>query len=266
MAIIYEMLVKAVDHSHPDPEIDRRGCYKKGDIVVVRPAGHKWGAKETLPKFVVVKIDDSSLENSQEYESEWRRFFEIEVLSANPNNATYQARISCTNPGVSGQANLTREQVEGYLNNWGATVDSIDINQVTFTVALWNTLRSNGFWDADVSLIGFTLVSYVNPTAIVDINISGVLAFWTPKMIADRVESRGGAIISYTEPVGRFSIDRQVVLSAFSEDLKSKLTTAFTRRQYYFSESDVDIAIANGGTMTITKTQFLNRVNSKLDL
>lgn len=51
-----EILIKARNATHPDPEIDRVGCYKRGDPVVVRDDGHVWGAKEGLPNFVVVKI------------------------------------------------------------------------------------------------------------------------------------------------------------------------------------------------------------------
>lgn len=40
-----ELLVKAVDASHADPLIDRH-CYKRGDVVVVMPDGHEWGAGE----------------------------------------------------------------------------------------------------------------------------------------------------------------------------------------------------------------------------
>lgn len=51
-----ELLIKARDASHDDPETDRRGCYKRGDVVVVMPDGHEWGVKEGLPNFVVLKI------------------------------------------------------------------------------------------------------------------------------------------------------------------------------------------------------------------
>lgn len=51
-----EILIKARNATNPDPEVDRQGCYKRGDPVVVREDGHVWGAKEGLPNFVVVKI------------------------------------------------------------------------------------------------------------------------------------------------------------------------------------------------------------------
>lgn len=51
-----QILVKAVDATNPDPENDRRGCYKRGMPVVVMPDSHTWGRKEGLPKFVIIKI------------------------------------------------------------------------------------------------------------------------------------------------------------------------------------------------------------------
>lgn len=57
-----ELLIKAIDATHSDPTKDA-ACYKRGDIVLVRPDGMTWGNKEVIPpadggKFVVVKITD----------------------------------------------------------------------------------------------------------------------------------------------------------------------------------------------------------------
>ena len=51
-----EILIKAIDAKHSDPAKNERGCYKRGDIVVVMPDGHQWGSEEGLPRFVRVKI------------------------------------------------------------------------------------------------------------------------------------------------------------------------------------------------------------------
>lgn len=58
-----EILFKAVDATNPDGTKDVRGCYKRGDPVLVRDDGWPWGAKELLPpaqggKFVRVRITD----------------------------------------------------------------------------------------------------------------------------------------------------------------------------------------------------------------
>lgn len=51
-----ELLIKAISSTNPDPVKDQRGCYKRGDIVDVRPDGFEWGKEEGLPTFVKVKI------------------------------------------------------------------------------------------------------------------------------------------------------------------------------------------------------------------
>ncbi len=62
-----ELLIKAIDATHSDPAKDQRGCYKRGDIVLVMPDGHEWGKEERLPKFVVVKISGLSVEAVKKY-------------------------------------------------------------------------------------------------------------------------------------------------------------------------------------------------------
>lgn len=61
-----ELLIKARNAQHADPDKDRRGCYKRGDIVVVMPDGHAWGAKEGLPNFVKIKIPGLNHETVRE--------------------------------------------------------------------------------------------------------------------------------------------------------------------------------------------------------
>lgn len=59
------ILVKAMDHVHSDPEIDRQGAYKRGDVVCVMPDGHVWGAQEGLPVFEQVDFPGVSVEDMQ---------------------------------------------------------------------------------------------------------------------------------------------------------------------------------------------------------
>ncbi len=62
-----EILVKAIDSTHPDSTIERQGCYKRGMPVAVMPDGHQWGRKEKLPAFVVIKIPGVSPATVQKY-------------------------------------------------------------------------------------------------------------------------------------------------------------------------------------------------------
>ena len=62
-----EILVKAVDHVHPDPEKDRRGAYKQGMFVLAKPDGHSWGFEEGLPKFWKIKIPGVAVADIESY-------------------------------------------------------------------------------------------------------------------------------------------------------------------------------------------------------
>jgi len=50
------LLIKAVDATSPDPAKDKAGCYKLGDIVVIRDDSHEWSPSEGLPAFLQLDI------------------------------------------------------------------------------------------------------------------------------------------------------------------------------------------------------------------
>ena len=62
-----QILVKAIDATHPDAINDRVGCYKRGMPVVVMPDSHTWGAEERPPKFIVLKIPGVPVETVKKY-------------------------------------------------------------------------------------------------------------------------------------------------------------------------------------------------------
>jgi len=51
---------------------DYEKSYKKGDIVVVFPDGHKWGKEEGPPKFVIVKVPGMSVKEGRKYMATYR--------------------------------------------------------------------------------------------------------------------------------------------------------------------------------------------------
>jgi len=59
-----ELLIKACDAIHKNEVKDLRGCYKKGYVVVIRPAGHKWGKEElNKEKFYIIRVKDAEPED-----------------------------------------------------------------------------------------------------------------------------------------------------------------------------------------------------------
>lgn len=74
-----ELLVRAEDHwmdsltsEQVEAMDDRRkenyeARFQKGDVVCVKPDGHQWGKKEGLPKFIVVKVPNMTVEEAAVY-------------------------------------------------------------------------------------------------------------------------------------------------------------------------------------------------------
>ena len=62
-----EILVMLGNQSHPDKALDKAGCYKRGDAVVVMPDGHEWGRAERPPKFVVVKVPGVAVKDALDF-------------------------------------------------------------------------------------------------------------------------------------------------------------------------------------------------------
>ncbi len=60
-----ELLIKAIDAHHPDPEKDA-ACYKRGYVVAVMPDGHVWGREEGLPTFLRVIVYDMTVDELQQ--------------------------------------------------------------------------------------------------------------------------------------------------------------------------------------------------------
>ena len=56
-----DLLIKAVDATNADTLKNLRGCYKRGQLVLIKPTGHEWGREEAKPpaeggKFVIVRL------------------------------------------------------------------------------------------------------------------------------------------------------------------------------------------------------------------
>ncbi len=117
-----EFLIKAIDVTHLDPVKDKAGCYKRGDIVVVKLDGWQWGKLEGPPKFVIVKIPGMTVEEAQKY-------IESEKDTSDPENPVVLTRrkfkfhIDDTPPEIKnelenkGIATMTKIQVEGFLKD-----------------------------------------------------------------------------------------------------------------------------------------------------
>jgi hypothetical protein len=264
-----EIIVKAIDVTHPDPEKDRRGCYKRGYPVAVYPDGTKWGNEERLPKFVIIKIPDATVEEVQHFIQSWQRQIDWAVVGQSLPLDGFRLRVFATNLSVTdqgvGAGKITRAMVETYLTNWGASVFSVADNEVVFDVRIYNAAISQGFWDTDLTGIIFSEISYVQATGVhtIQVNYTAKIA-WKAKDVEMRITMKGGTIISNNSGIARFTITRAAVSDAFKMDVKQKVKQTLYRRQYYFPSALMDSIISMGGVQTTNKATVLSVIHNRL--
>lgn len=262
----FQLLIRAIDNSLPDPEKDRRGCYKKGYPVVVFPLTHTWGAEEGLPGFVMLRCEDETItpEQVQNWLDQWKDDFDYEVLSASAIQGKYTVRVFEKNVSASGVNAITQEKVESWLLKWNCANIATAPNSVQFDFALWDAMRSFGFWEVPLTDVDFVSNGYNSTTGIGDITITILNPQVKIKNIERTIIERGGTVVSSTENTVRFTIGRSVILTKFREALKRIAEKVYCRRQFYFTSEQIDLAIAAGGAVTLTKAQILNAIKNKL--
>lgn len=81
----------------------------------------------------------------------------------------------------------------------------------------------------------------------------------------DLVQTWGISIVSYDNYTVVFDIPKPVNLQMLKAHVYDIFSERVDTRLYYFSSDDVDLALANGGFIELTKQQVLNRIKNKLD-
>ena len=274
-----QILFRLKDNAHDDPEKDRRGCYKKGYPVSIKPDGWYEGsphwhqsAYADKTKWIVVDVTDATKEELKQYVVHWRDNFDYEILAARPAQGEYDVRVFERNASASGANALTREKVESFLTRWGCTEISAAPNSVAFTFSLWNAVRSEGFWKVpQIGIRGsFVLSSYTGgtagitftaiPSAFPDMNEAQIT-----QMVTRRVQERGGAIVGVEYPAFTFEIERGVILQKFCEDVKRRGEQTYRRRRFRLSEAQADAIAAAGGFVKMMKAQLVSAIRNGLE-
>lgn len=119
-----EFLIKAIDALHEDPDKDKAGCYKRGDVVAVEPDGWQWGKLEGPPKFVIVKIPDMTVEEAEQYvESERGTSSDPKLPTPVVTKRKYKLSIDNTPSEIKneletkGIVTMTKIQATGFLKD-----------------------------------------------------------------------------------------------------------------------------------------------------
>lgn len=263
-----EILVKAEDHTHPDPEKDRRGAYKKGDVVVVMADGHPWGAKEGPPRFVRVLCPDLDAGNYQDRAQEWVQGVSLSVLSSDLSIDEHRVEVTAQNVSSSGEAAVTRDQAETYIDGWGGSVVSTGTNSVIFDITIEAALTSPRFWGVQQSLIDAINFAdtYDQDAGTHELEIDYSTTDLEPEAVESRVESRGGVVLSHGLGICNAEFTRSDVRDEFIRELRELIGGTWRRRRYYFDPAQVDTVLADhGGEIQVSATTLGNNVYDRLN-
>lgn len=229
------------------------------------------GGKVVPPKYCELIVTDATPEELRAvYTVEWARIVDWEVVGSNLSIDGHRLRAFILPEYVSqsGLNSLTREQVESYLNNWGAKVFSVAPNSVTFDATIANAIKSNGFWGMDVSGGVFTELSYdqasgLHTTRVTYSGIPGANA----TNVSEKIVEQGRAVTAIQPSQSRvtFTCTRTNAFQLFKADVKSKLDGVYARRKWRVTQAAVDAALAGGGSLTVTRDQMLDLWYSRLN-
>lgn len=135
-----ELLFKAIDASNADPAKDARGCYKRGDFVLVRDDGWGWGLEETKPpasggKFVIIKITDVTAEQVTAYvQRKWAMQPEDPQKDAD-GNPIVRRRLSIPIAALPASVRSTLNQTGTYSTTWSAIRQYVTDKQTSTTAS-----------------------------------------------------------------------------------------------------------------------------------
>ncbi len=96
--------------------------YRKGDLVVVMPNGHKWGNEERPPKFVIVKVPDLNVEVARNYITNWERKCSLILVTHDTKNDTYDVEIVGDLVSPSNVGQITKEEVLEKCKKFNITI------------------------------------------------------------------------------------------------------------------------------------------------
>ena len=96
------------------------------------------------------------------------------------------------------------------------------------------------------------------------INTSGLSRSVIKLKMQNFLTKRGAVSITVASGSITFDIPKPVDLAQLKREFADQYNARFDSRRYYFSATDVDNAVAQGGKITLTKQQALNIVVDKL--
>ena len=251
------------------------GGWQKGDIVAMKQVPFTWGKKEGMPRFVKVTITDAnynnvqimvqSVFNAQKLVGSWVQSLNWDVVNSNPSIDGWRLRLYTENSGSSDKGQVTKNQVERFINKWNGDVVSFGSNSVTFDDTIYSASTSPAFWERGVSQINFTELDYTQVGGIHRIEIDYSAIDIKPTLVENQVLRRGGEIISHIGDTIVIDITRSDALKVFKKSLKFHTERTVSKSQFRVPEATVDNIISQGGEITATIAQLQSFLINRLD-
>lgn len=240
---------------------DRKNHYK-GDIVEIRATDTPFGGKEP-EAFVLVEVPDVPMTDFEDKHLAWRREIAYEIVGQDQAQDGYRLRLYAENANA-GVGDITKDEVERFIQAWGGTVHSFGPNEVVFDIRIYDALVSRGFWEIDVSNVVFNELGYDQNAGIHRIQADYSALGNNPTYVERYVRRMGLAIVSHAERVLVYDADRSIVRRAFEKDIAQKARTTVRRRRYHVSDAVVDYIIANGGYIVTDRATVEQYIKDKM--
>lgn len=283
----FEILIRNRPEAYTtgNAEKDERGAWRTGYPVVMKDLPHQWGAKEQLPKFVKVRVTDSTVSDFDtwmattygaglNFISGWDRKIDYEIIGSDLSLDGWRLKVFATNPGLTNKAGITQAMVESFITKWNGAVFSFAANEVIFDIAVFasvspGAIQSEGFWGFNPSQIVFTENSYTQTGGIHVIEADySAMAQVKPEQAERAVTEKGGTINSHGGSVVTFTITRSDVLDVFKSEVRRAAENTVFRKQFVITEALVNTIISEGGLREVTlatlQTYIQNRLNESI--
>lgn len=249
-----------------DPASEQQ--FRAGWPIAVR-AQSQYGGKQVLPNFGQLVITDATVKQVEAaYMSPWRRFIDWEFVSHDWAADAHALRVF-TADGVSASMKgaLTREEVETFLNKWGAEVIDISSNEVRFSATVTDAIKSEGFWGRTVPEGILTETAYDQVTGVHTTRLDyGTLPIGINELAA--IITENGCEITTHKPAqkwGLFTCGRDTVFAQFKQSVKHALDGQFSLRRWRLPAAAIQMIIDAGGSLTVTKSQVMDAIKNRLD-
>ena len=258
-----EFLVRAKDNAHADPDKDRAGSYKVGDLVVAMRDGHEWGRREGVPNFVIVKVPGLSLGAARGRVGSWWYDYDIETVQRSVAQDSWRFKVTNLERRADGAGTPKVENIRYSFERWGATLVRLDGDGVVLDWRVETGAASKGFLGADAVAVGVVIAETGYSTS------SGWHTFradWSAATIErpgltllKRVGRIGGQTLGVEAQAATYRLHRDSVRNAFTDDVKGERET-YKRRRFALPADDVAAALGAGGVVTISRAQLDARV------